>query len=134
MSQGDLLIVQRFLIRIKSDDNRHVTYRFKIFKLQFNPNEEAERVEVKSLGGDALFLGDNQSMAVLASDFPGCRPNCIYFTDHYLMVAHPPPVYGRCDLGIFNVDDGSFQGLCNLDCSQKHLVPAIWILPTPSLH
>lgn len=35
---------------------------------------------VSDLRDFALFLGDNSSVLVLASDFPGCKPNCIYFT------------------------------------------------------
>ncbi|XP_058217554.1 F-box protein At2g26160 [Rhododendron vialii] len=40
-----------------------------------------EWVEINSLGDDALFLGDNYSLSVTASNFPGCQANCVYYTD-----------------------------------------------------
>lgn len=39
-----------------------------------------EQVEVKSIGDEALFLGAGHSVSVLASNFPGCKPNSIYYT------------------------------------------------------
>ncbi|KAK8555016.1 hypothetical protein V6N13_103747 [Hibiscus sabdariffa] len=37
--------------------------------------------EMKSLGYSALFISDTISLSVVASDFPGCRPNCMYYTE-----------------------------------------------------
>ncbi|KAJ9681315.1 hypothetical protein PVL29_020275 [Vitis rotundifolia] len=51
---------------------------FVIYKLQwFSKNPTWE--EVKSLDDVSLFLGDNHSISVIASDFAGCQPNSIYF-------------------------------------------------------
>ncbi|KAJ9696216.1 hypothetical protein PVL29_008456 [Vitis rotundifolia] len=54
------------------------TGKFVIHKLVwFSKNPRWE--EVTSLGDVALFLGQNHSTSVVASDFAGCRPNSIYF-------------------------------------------------------
>ncbi|CAK9142478.1 unnamed protein product [Ilex paraguariensis] len=117
-STGELLLVQRKLIVDQSDHNQRITSRFKIFKPQFRPSGEADRVEVKNRGGDALFLGDKYSMAVLARDFPGCQPNSIYFTDDYFILFHNE-FYKHDELGIFNIDDGKSERFCNLDHPEK---------------
>lgn len=39
--------------------------------------------ETKQIGDMALFLGANASLSVQASQFPGVKPNCIYFTDDF---------------------------------------------------
>ncbi|KAF7127301.1 hypothetical protein RHSIM_Rhsim11G0176200 [Rhododendron simsii] len=90
----DLLLVQRFLER-RGKPRRWVTSCFKIFKVlglgggssgtgssgAARDGQIVERVEIHSLGDDTLFLGDNHSLSVSASDYPGCHPNCIYYTD-----------------------------------------------------
>ncbi|KAL6311548.1 hypothetical protein AAG906_005138 [Vitis piasezkii] len=69
--EGDLLRV------IKHERGFHEG-GYVIYKLQwFSKNPRWE--EVMSLGDVALFLGDNHSISVIASDFAGCRPNSIYF-------------------------------------------------------
>lgn len=37
-------------------------------------------IEMKNLDDNALFLGDNSSISILASNFPGCQRNSIYFS------------------------------------------------------
>lgn len=70
-TKGDLLVVLRaFCPHLK-----HAAY--KIFKM-IESDGKLEKVLVEDLGGDSLFLGRNNSTSVLASDYPGCRPNSIY--------------------------------------------------------
>ncbi|PON48612.1 heme peroxidase [Trema orientale] len=59
---GELLLAERHFLWLDFDE------------------EEGEWVEIESLGDVALFLGDNSSIPVLASNFTGCQPNCTYFT------------------------------------------------------
>ncbi|XP_059627499.1 F-box protein At2g26160-like [Cornus florida] len=128
-SSGDLLFVQRFMKEI-GDDLQHETLGFKVFKLLELPHKKgyAKRIQVKSLGGDAMFLGDSHSTRISASKFPRCQPNSIYYTNDYCMfLAYPP--YGRRDIGIFNVENGSFGTHYILDPSQRVTPPAIWIVP-----
>ncbi|PIA43440.1 hypothetical protein AQUCO_01900081v1 [Aquilegia coerulea] len=64
--------------------------------------------EVKNLGGRMFFLGDNCSLSLSVSDLPGCKPNCIYFTDDYIY-RYPRPNVGPLDMGVFNLEDGRIE-------------------------
>lgn len=77
-----------------------MTSSFKIFKLLGlgsssdnsgcnNDQQIIKKVEITSLGDDTLFLGDNYSLCVSASHFPGCQANCIYYTDDSFHVLLP---------------------------------------------
>ena len=73
-------------------------------KFSFN-FEDQTLVEVKILDDTALFLGDNSSICVLASNFVGCQPNCIYFTHDDDTISNHPN--GLLDSGIYNVETKS---------------------------
>ncbi|XP_059646209.1 putative F-box protein At5g55150 [Cornus florida] len=128
-SSEDLLLVERYLKY--GDDSHHATTTFKVFKMLLEQPEKGspKQVEVKSLGGDTLFLGDNHSICVPASKWPGCQPNSIYYTDDYIDIRFYLP-YGRRDIGIFDIENGSFGTHYILDPSHKHMPPSIWIVPT----
>lgn len=86
----DWLLVERFLKK-KGRPAQWVTSSFNIFKFGFlggsgsssggNQQFAKDWVEINSLGDDALFLGDNYSLSVTASNFPGCQANCVHDTD-----------------------------------------------------
>ncbi|XP_059629222.1 putative F-box protein At3g25750 [Cornus florida] len=128
-SSGDLLVVQRFLK--VGDDSQHATKGFKVCKLLLDQFEQGwpMQVELKNLGGDTLFLGDNHSICVSASKWPGCQPDSIYYTDDYIEILSQLPS-GRRDIGIFNIEKGSFGTHYILDPSHKDMPPSIWIVPT----
>ena len=94
------------------------TKGFNVFKLLVLDGKK-KWVKIKDpnvLGGGALFLDDNTSTYVPASDIPGCQSNCIYFIDCCVPgYTHPE---GAClpptDMGIFYLGDGSFQWHCVL--------------------
>ncbi|XP_008377008.1 probable F-box protein At1g44080 [Malus domestica] len=62
-------------------DGRRMTYQFRIFELK---HHKCERTEIYDLGDVALFVGDNSSIALAASKYSGCQPNCIYFNHDYM--------------------------------------------------
>nr|GEZ11478.1 hybrid signal transduction histidine kinase M [Tanacetum cinerariifolium] len=49
--------------------------------------------------------GENSSIAFCASDFPGCKGNCIYYTDDYSEWNYDG-ADGSHDLGVYNVEKG----------------------------
>ncbi|XP_059627171.1 F-box protein SKIP23-like [Cornus florida] len=128
-SSGDLLLVKRFLDI--GDDSQHATSVFKVFKLLLEQFEQGwlMRLEVKNLDGDTLFLGDNYSICVSTSKWPGCQANSIYYTDDYSLILYQPPS-GRRDIGIFNIENGNFGTHYIIDSSHNHMPPSIWIVPT----
>ncbi|XP_059599373.1 putative F-box protein At5g55150 [Vitis vinifera] len=86
-------------------------------------------VKKKDLGDAALFLGDNHSISVRASDFTGCEPNSIYFADKEDETVWCYPGY-PFDMGVYNLKHKSIARDYQLNPSQRSMPPPIWILPT----
>lgn len=63
-----------------------------------------EWTEKNTLGGDALFVGDNTSIRVSSAKICGLRSNCIYF-NHDIDYVGTGIDY---DFGVYNVEDQSF--------------------------
>ncbi|XP_068331736.1 uncharacterized protein [Pyrus communis] len=131
-TNGDLLHVRRFL---KEEAKEFWTEGFHVYKLVFKGKDESavEQVEVKSIGGEAIFVGDNYSMSVLASDRPGLQPNCIYYTDDLEEVAGKPTYFnykGPSDMGIFNLEDETIaRHYSSSPRSITNNPAAFWIVP-----
>ncbi|XP_024164554.1 probable F-box protein At1g44080 [Rosa chinensis] len=160
-TKGDLLHVRRFLKQkdvprdhyFHYEDNEFWTESFKVYKVVFDGRDKSivEQVELKSIGDEALFVGDNHSMCVLASNFPGCQPNSIYYTDDLIELGEVRLVddgsidmddifslvkledetisNGPSDMGIFNLEDGSITQHYSLNPWHRNIPPAIWIMP-----
>ncbi|XP_034203859.1 F-box protein At2g26160-like [Prunus dulcis] len=107
-------LIHSFDLNLKEDGSsssssrgEYITTHFMVFKVPPFNDEECESyeigeyVELESLGDEALFVGDNYSLSVLASKFRGCQPNCIYFTDDSINFRQN--AYIACDMGIFNL-------------------------------
>ncbi|KAM5574629.1 putative F-box protein [Rosa sericea] len=137
-TKGELLHVRRFL-KVQREWGQltmPVTLTFKVYKLVFDDNGYVvQQVELKTLGDETLFVGDNQSMSVLASSFSWCRPNSIYYTSDSITVEDDYRNFNsccQCDMGIFNLEEGTTTPL---QCYPQHsseeyrLKPATWILP-----
>ncbi|BFG37753.1 putative F-box protein [Prunus yedoensis var. nudiflora] len=83
---------------------------FTVFKVSFKReecewDETVEYVELKSLGDEALFVGDNYFVSILASKCGGCQSNCIYYIDDSINFRQNVSI--ACDMGIYST--GSFQ-------------------------
>jgi hypothetical protein len=118
--EKELLMVHRYE---EYDFKKHinVTKKFRAFELNFN---RCNWVEKRTLGGFALFLGDNTSVAVRPSKFSTYLPNCIYFSYDS---------FGAYDYGVYNVKDESFsqpytEQAKNL-VNKTHRLP-IWVVPS----
>ncbi|KAK5804969.1 hypothetical protein PVK06_032621 [Gossypium arboreum] len=78
-------------------------------------SERWEWREMKSIENCVLFVGDNSSLSVVASDFYGCQLNCIYVIDDYeaFLYASMTP-NGSCvlkstkNMGVYNMETRSF--------------------------
>ncbi|XP_071711318.1 F-box protein SKIP23-like [Rutidosis leptorrhynchoides] len=134
--KDELLLVTRYTeLEFNMDQNKvDIVYRtteFHVYKLVLNgPKWES----MSDLDGWALFLGENSSMAFCASDFPGCKRDCIYFTDDYSEWNYDG-ANGNHDLGIFDMGNGNVDDLpCYREnvCNGRRWPPPIWF--TPSLH
>lgn len=103
---------------------RHITHRplgFEVFERE-TWNFEAYELDLRSkkfdklrwikkntLGDVAIFLGDNSSVSVVASQFPRCQPNCIYFNHDFVNVKTKVDESGIQDFGIYNLEDKRFH-------------------------
>ncbi|KAF4399028.1 hypothetical protein G4B88_023622 [Cannabis sativa] len=135
--EGDILQVLR---RCEWNDSFTIrrTTTVNIFKLDF-VDGGVKRVIVKSLGDVALFLGDNSSIYVRASNFLGCKSNCIYFSHDTDLISYGPQGF-PCDCGIYNLEDNSYKKFTLLlddedstIISKMEAQPPIWIQPTLNL-
>ncbi|CAK9153411.1 unnamed protein product [Ilex paraguariensis] len=107
--EGHLLMAQRILEVNKHDQLHCKTADFKVFRLSYSDGMTKPLwLEIKSLDEQALFLGDNDSLVVLASNFSGCSPNCIHYSDHYFEIGNYVPHCPDDDTGVFNLTVGSF--------------------------
>ncbi|CAN6581038.1 unnamed protein product [Malus baccata var. baccata] len=97
-----------------------------------NSNEEkllmCEWIAMDTLLDAALFLGDKSSVCVLASKFPGCQANCIYYNHDADRMSFDVGPYGPHDFGIskpYTKDVMAFV--------KNNRNPPIWIVPTLQL-
>ncbi|KAF7151610.1 hypothetical protein RHSIM_Rhsim02G0223700 [Rhododendron simsii] len=93
----------------------YATCGFKVF-------EVGECVEKTSLGDNALFLGDNSSVSVVASRFRGIKSNCIYYTNNFKRRE------GNY-MCIYNMEDGSHRP-CYEEESSGLTCPPMWVNPS----
>lgn len=134
-SGDELLMVTRYVelhydgIAPYSLNAFYKTVRFEVFRMVWSgPRWE----KVTSLGDRMLFVGENSSFSLPASDFPGCLGNSIYFTDDDCEFNLDSDL-GEYDLGIFKIWDGSIEPL---PCYQRNPHsqvhgPPIWVTPNP---
>lgn len=108
------------------------TSGFKVYELGLEENGEYKKnpVQVESLGDRVIFLGQNSSMLLMASEFAGFKGNRIYFTDDYMesYLFESPIGIGCVDLGIFNMEDKTIQPLFR-DRFHPYFSPPVWIAP-----
>ncbi|KAF5188582.1 F-box skip23-like protein [Thalictrum thalictroides] len=123
-SNGGLLQILKTLKNEVGSARNFLTGEFKVYRLD---PVELKWLETKNLLGRMLFLGRNSSMSLLASDFAGCKPNSIYFTDDYFGGYHMK-LQGPYDMGVFDIEDGSLKPHYPTAIS-KLSPPPIWILP-----
>ncbi|XP_061999585.1 putative F-box protein At1g65770 [Rosa rugosa] len=141
---GDIFYIRRLTTSGYYSD---LTKSFRVFKVVLN-GSTVEHVEVKSIGDEALFVGDSHSLSFLASSSSGCQPNSIHFTDdsinfskyldNYIRRVITIKCYEdededeyqvRADTGIFHLEDGTISRYY-LKCFDDDLLPpAFWIIP-----
>lgn len=99
-----------------------------MFKLD---GEGKKAVEVKSIGDYALFLGMNDPIC-LPTTFNSkiFKRNCIYFTDDRHQQSFCGEIEGGEDMGVLNLEDGSFTTHYPGVSKSFHSMP-IWITLNP---
>ncbi|KAL2928467.1 hypothetical protein RDABS01_023221 [Bienertia sinuspersici] len=91
-----------------SDIHIYNTVEFMVYKFQFKDNVWEELHDLQDV---AIFVGNNATISVCASD-AGCQRNCIYFTDDYRRgYSATENGLGGHDMGVFRMDDKSIVPL-----------------------
>lgn len=119
-SGQDLLMVLRIFDIVKNSDaiireyDHDIPYiktvKFKVYKFQF---DDKSWEELEDLLDIALFVGNNATMSVCATDV-GCEPNCIYFTDDCSRPGGVTSTKERLrgdDMGVFRMSDKIIEPL-----------------------
>lgn len=126
----DLILVTRHLrsnFWPELDQTVYRTTQFNVSKLGDGPKWE----RVTDLGDYMIFIGQNSSFALLASDFPGCMGNCIYYTDDY-SDSNYDGFLEEQDMGIYRLGDASIEELpCYSPNFALRSTPPIWLSPNP---
>jgi hypothetical protein len=131
-SDGELLLVDKYLNFVA-----HYTFdfadrgvysieldsavRFVVFRLDEN---EKKWVELTSLGGKVLFLGEDCAFSVFASDLCMGNGNCIIFRDNVYHYHHLP----WTGIDVFCLDNNRISPLSDLPCySNLFWPPPQWV-------
>ncbi|XP_042478380.1 putative F-box protein At1g65770 [Macadamia integrifolia] len=135
-SDDELFIVSRLVGFTHTDNyfNYHcIATGFSVYKLDLSKNSKgvvnAEYSEVKSLGDRMLILDVGPSSYFSTHDFPGCRRNCIYFTDD-LWTGHWEGLACESCVALFDMGDKRIKPL---PCYPQELFspPSVWVTPSP---
>ncbi|KAG5593367.1 hypothetical protein H5410_043881 [Solanum commersonii] len=105
-----------------------LSYETKVFLVYKIDLDACEAMPTKDLGDRAFFLGPNASISVQASQFPGIKPNHIYFTDNCLCAYLRFQEGCGLDMGMFNLADESIQPHYD-GVSLSCVSPPIWVTP-----
>ncbi|XP_059302424.1 putative F-box protein At1g65770 [Lycium ferocissimum] len=141
-SLGSLFVVARHGCLVKSripltpddevcDDevDEKLTFETRYFRVYKVDLAAGKLTETKELGDRAIFLGANASLSVQASQFPGVKPNHIYFTDDNYVMYCSYLEGGSLDMGVFNIADDTivphYEGV-----SLSRYTPPTWVTPT----
>lgn len=130
-----LLFVSRYLDMVYDEelDQPDVMYKttgFEVFKMNWGSSVWKKNT---NLGNKVLFLGENSSLCLVASEYARCKENCIYFTDDY-SASNCDGYWGDFDLGIYNLVDRTIEPL--VSCPRNSGTgfpwpPPIWVTPNP---
>ncbi|CAL0318867.1 unnamed protein product [Lupinus luteus] len=113
----------------RKDEIPKLTVNFEVYKLSFSSDGKrlSMKIRTKTLDGEILFLGDNNSISIPASRYPKLHPNSIYYTDDYVEYYDLP--LGSCDNGIFHIEKESFDKHYLPSFSTKDMPPPIFVVP-----
>ncbi|KAK9919441.1 hypothetical protein M0R45_028033 [Rubus argutus] len=101
----DLLMVERCCNWEDLDNlQRRFASEFKVFRFNF---DKGEWIEKKTLGDDvAVFIGENLSVSVVASNFPGCKRNCIFYNHDFDFMNWNDELH---DCGVYDMETKSIS-------------------------
>ncbi|XP_059303976.1 F-box protein At2g26160-like [Lycium ferocissimum] len=121
-----LTLIPAERIEEQEEELTYGTTNFRVFQVNL---ATCKVTQTRELGERAFFLGANSSLSVQASQFPGIKPNHIYFTDDFFESYLGFAEGGGLDMGVCNLADGSIQ-LHYEGVSLSPVCPPTWVTPT----
>ncbi|PIA64859.1 hypothetical protein AQUCO_00100373v1 [Aquilegia coerulea] len=130
--KGELFLLRRVRCAMEPGAGEaHLTLAFVIKKIDLTG---PKWVSVEDLDKDsAVFVGNNDFFSLSASNVPGCKGNCIYFTDDCLdqfvsngyLDCLEDDIYGGHDIGMYNNETDAFDRFYP---SESNLIkpPPLW--------
>ncbi|XP_008788469.1 F-box protein SKIP23-like [Phoenix dactylifera] len=112
----------------ETDDDRYEKGRFDVFKLRLRKPPASSWA--KEVDGHALFRSEqlNQNLAVPAAEIPGCRVDCIYFSDPFDF-SHERVENSIHEIDMLDVKTGNCE---HLPCGwrkmpSRELLRSVWV-------
>ncbi|KAL5733440.1 hypothetical protein ACOSQ2_033132 [Xanthoceras sorbifolium] len=115
---GNLLLVARY--RHQRTDRSDMTCVFDVYELNW---VEREWIKVKSIGNNAILLGENSSISLRVSPSRNFKANCIYFIDCYPFLSK---VFQN-NTGVYDMMTGNVEYLHQ--SSDIWTSPPNWFIP-----
>ena len=158
-ASGDLLHVAR----IMDEDTESFTTDFDLYKLEAVDESKIDAmrefecnltldgaiapqrefgfrwVKLESLGDQVLFLGHNCSLCLPSQSVPGCKRNCVYFTDdddgRYAVLTRnvhesDDDILFHRGVSVYDVENRSIEPFGETK-DKPFVVPPVWISPNP---
>ncbi|CAN6337610.1 unnamed protein product [Urochloa humidicola] len=127
---GDLLQVRATIARDLDKYPQRV--RVQIGKIIPHRHRMVKLRPAKALRGHAVFLGLNHSACVHPDEFPGLRPNCIYFTTPSFADGDHPWNFGWSGMKIYDLKNNTaedvFESYTDIYAMYPR-PPAVWVIP-----
>ncbi|KAK9912668.1 hypothetical protein M0R45_036520 [Rubus argutus] len=117
--------------KVYAVNNRSQLLSFKIIRIRAQFKGEWD--EKKTLGGIALYVGDNSSVSILASKFSKCQSNYIYFNHDNNRIKSDNGPFGPYDFGVYNVESQKISKPYTTHATTLLKMtkrPPIWVMPT----
>ncbi|CAL4920516.1 unnamed protein product [Urochloa decumbens] len=131
---GDLLQIWRPEVWIEEvDEHRHrATFRNKAERMEIYKvcTVAKKLVQIDSLDGYVLFLGNNQTLCSRAEVYPQLKPNHVYFTDDVEGVAYSCEQGYRLNIGVLNFGNKIMEEIIFPRPWSNCLAPLL-IMPNP---
>ncbi|CAA0824546.1 Unknown protein [Striga hermonthica] len=113
------------------DRTPYKTVGFDVHK--YDPHTGSLKYMDRTLDGLAFFIGPNDGFALQAADYPGLKPDSIYYTDTRCPPEWDDKPYGGHDVGIFSYRDETFWPCyysCDMSKAMKIVPAPKWFTPT----
>ncbi|XP_038982192.1 uncharacterized protein LOC103697832 [Phoenix dactylifera] len=126
LSETELLLLARDSRFLAWDDD--VRKDLKLFKLDLS-GQLLRWSKIESIDDKALFSAEDHCSMICASDFPGCREDCIYFEAPYDIFQRFKSKFHHIE--VLDIKNGSYEFICcRWEKPSNDSMKPIWFAPS----